>query len=162
MKRFILIVISLVCMAYSASAQWQKANFPADELKGTEAYTAYIFYDSDSDFMCYWSNDVSIKIGAGRGIFDYSDHHVRVIIGFYEGDTLLEKETATFYVPDGDSDTAYTSSYGGGKQLAEKIINHLNTKGDVRFIAPKYSGSDFDLVVKKRTDANTTPFNTID
>ena len=150
MKRVILF-LTAIFIANVAFAQWREPHYyPADELKGEEAYWANQYIDDAGYFVC-WSNESEIKIGTRRGIFDYDDHYVTVIIGFYVGDELEEKVTTKFYVPSGDSDTAYTSEYRTPKNLGTKIINHIKTKGKVRFIASKYSGADFDLTVPMNT-----------
>ena len=133
-------------------AQWQTPKFfPADELKGEEAYYSNQFI-GDDDYFVSWSNETQIKIGTRRGIFDYNDNYVSVIVGFYVNDELDEKITTKFFVPKGDSNTAYTSEYKAPANLGSKIINHLKTKGKVRFIVPKYSGADFDLTVPMNKD----------
>ncbi len=146
MKKFILL-LTAIFIANVVHAQWQSPSFfPADELKGEEAYYANQ-YINDTGFFVSWSNETKIKIGTIQGIFDYEDDYVPVIVGFYVGNVLEEKVTTKFYVPEGDKDTAYTSNYQRPTDLGSKIINHLKTKGKVRFIVPKYSGVDFDLTV---------------
>lgn len=146
MKKFFLFVLSLF-IAHVINAQWQSPHYyPADELRGEEAYYANQ-YVGNAGYFVSWSNESKIKIGTSRGIFDYHDNYVTVIVGFYVGDELEEKVTTEFFVPNGDSDTAYTSGYRQPRDLGGKIINHLKTKGKVRFIASKYSGADFDLTV---------------
>lgn len=146
MKKIILL-LTAIFITTAVHAQWQSPRFvPADELKGEEAYYANQ-YIGDAGFFVSWSNETKIKIGTTKGIFDYDDNYVSVIVGFYVGDVLEEKVTTKFYVPRGDSDTAYTSDYQRPTDLGSKIINHLKTKGKVRFIVPKYSGADFDLTV---------------
>ena len=143
----VLLFLAAILIANVTFAQWQEPHYyPADELKGEAAYWANQ-YISDAGYFVSWSNETDIKIATRGGIFDYDDHYVTVIIGFYVGDNLEEKVTTKFYVPSGDSETAYTSKYRDPKDLGEKIINQLKTKGKVRFIASKYSGADFDLTV---------------
>lgn len=142
----LLLLIATIFIANVANAQWHEPHyFPADELKGEQAYYANQYSD-DTGYFVSWSNEKEIKIGTRRGIFDYDDNYVTVIIGFYVGDALEEKVTTKFFVPDGDSDTAFSSAYRE-PGLGLKIINHLKTKGKVRFIASRYSGGDFDLTV---------------
>lgn len=146
MKKLFLF-LAMALFANAVNAQWHEPVYkPADELKGEDAYYANIYDGNSGSFVC-WSNETDIKIITDRGIFDYDDSYVRVIVGFYVGDELVDKVTARFYVPKGDSDTAYTSKYQTPTDLGSRIITHLKTKGKVRFLAPKYSGSDFDLTV---------------
>ena len=115
MKKFITIIfatiVAMVTFSINANAQWGTPNYhKGDELKGTSAYYSNIYQGDCGYFVC-WSNDTDVKIGANRGIFDYDDNYVFVIVGFYEGDKLIEKVTTRFYVPNGDSNTAYSSEY---------------------------------------------------
>lgn len=135
-------------MAISANAQWRTNFYKADELKGEEAYWSNLYIAPSGRAFCCWSNDDQIKIITEKGIFDYSDNYVKVLIGFYEGETLVEKVTSFFFVPDGDSDTAYTSAYRDSG-LGVKIKEWIKNTGSVRFIASKYSGPEFDLTVPK-------------
>ena len=149
MKKFIItIILALVAsISFTSYAQWQTPKYyPADDLTGTNAYYSNLYVGGEMGALVIWSNEDDVKLMAGRGIFDYDDNYVSVLVGFYEGDKLVEKVSAEFYVPNGDSNTAYTSDYKN-PNLAIKIINHLRTKGKVRFVASKYSGPDFDLTV---------------
>lgn len=133
-------------MCVNANAQnWEINYHQADELKGTEGYYSNYYRVTNGNYFVCWSNETDVKIGTRQGIFDYDDNYVFVIVGFYENGSLVKKETSYFYVPRGDSDTAYTS-YKSPK-LGAKIINHLKNVGNVRIIAPKYSGGDFDIVI---------------
>lgn len=147
MKKLIYILVAFIaCLVSSAnaSAQWTEKTKPADELKGTSECVVY-GYKSPDGLCVYWSDDNEFHIVTASGIFDYDNRFVRVIIGFYEGDKLVEKRTESFYVPKGDADTA--CAFG---ELGRKIINHLENKGKVRFIASRYGRSDFDLTVSPR------------
>lgn len=151
MKKFIMFVVAtlvaMVSMSNFAMAQWfPPTHHQADELTGTSEYYSNL-YEGDSGYFVCWSNDNNVKIVAKRGIFDYNDDYVNVIVGFYEGENLIEKVETKFYVPQNESNTAYTSDYKSPKGLGYKIKNHIKTKGDVRIIASKYSGIDFDLTV---------------
>ena len=147
MKKFIVFILMAFVMCVNAKAQnWEVDYHQADELKGTEGYYSNFYMDTNGNYFVCWSNDTNVKIGTSRGIFDYNDNYVFVIIGFYKNDSLIEKETSYFYVPRGDSDTAFTSNYRS-PNLGTKIINHLKNVGNVRIIACKYSGADMDMVV---------------
>lgn len=154
MKKFIItIVLALVAsLSFTSYAQWSEPKyFPADELKDEGAYYATSYHGEDGSVI-FWSNETDVKLVSKRGIFDYDDHYVDVIVGFYEGDKLVEKVETQFYVPSGDTNTAYTSSYKKPAALGLKIILHLSNTGKVRFIAKKYSGPDFDVTVPMNKD----------
>ena len=145
MKKVLLLAFSLMA-TLNANAQWSTKYHEADELRDEPAYWSNLYIASDGAAFVSWSNDDEVKIITDKGIFDYSDSRVKVIVGFYKDNALMEKTTAFFYVPSGDSNTAYTSSYRN-PGLGQKIIDWLKNTGDVRFIASKYSGSDFDMKV---------------
>ena len=84
----VLLFLATILIANVTFAQWQEPHYyPADELKGEAAYWANQ-YISDAGYFVSWSNETDIKIGTRGGIFDYDDHYVTVIIGFYVGDKI--------------------------------------------------------------------------
>lgn len=149
----ILICFILTLVSISGYSQWIKPKYyPADELTGEAAYYSNVYKKTGVGMFIAWSNDPTVKLVTDRSIFDYENDLVTVLIGFYEGSTLVEKTTANFWVPDGDSDTAYSLD----DNLGKKILEYIKTKGKVRFIAPKYSGADFDLTVPMNKDLKWT------
>lgn len=156
MKKFITIIftaiVTMVAFSINANAQWITEYYEGDELKGTSSHYANGYFGDCGHFTCS-STNTKILIATDRGIFDYnsnrynSDHYVSVTVGFYEKNILVEKVETRFYVPNGNSDTAISS-----KDLGEKIINHLKNVGNVRIIASKYSGADFDLTIPMNPD----------
>ena len=151
MKRLTATTIVLLVLAFSAGAQWRTSFHEADELKGTEEYTSSLYISETGDAFVCWSNEDGIKIVAGRGIFDYDDNYVLAIIGFYEDGRMVDKVTTRLFVPDGSADAAYSSEYRS-PGLGKKIKEHLRTRGDVRILASKYSGADFDIRIPMNTD----------
>lgn len=152
MKRFIFIIVALIgfiAMSAPAKAQWNKPEyFPADELTGSDEYYANL-YKGDCGYFVSWTGKASggkIKVATDSGIFDYETiggyYFTDAIVGFYEGDKLVDKVVASFNVPKGDADTAYCAA-----DLALKIKIHLKTKGKVRIIISKYGGPNFDLTI---------------
>ena len=140
----ILICFILTLVSISGYSQWVVPKYyPADELTGEAAYYSNAYNKTGVGKFIAWSNESTVKLVTSSGIFDYKDSYVTVLIGFYEGSTLVEKTTAEFWVPDGDSHRAYSLD----DNLGKKILEHIKTKGKVRFVAPRYSGADFDLTV---------------
>lgn len=148
-KFFILCLMTLVvCVNVNAQNVWEVNYHQADELKGTKGYYSNFYVDTNGNYFVCWSNATYVKIGTSSGIFNYnSDNFVSVIVGFYKDTTLIEKKTTYFYVPDGDSSTAYLRYSYKSRNLSNKIINHLKNVGNVRIIANKYSGANFDIVI---------------
>ena len=144
----ILICFILTLVSISGYSQWVVPKYyPADELTGEAAHYSNTYNKTGVGKFIAWSNESTVRLVTSSGIFDCRDSYVTVLIGFYEGSTLVEKTTAKFWVPNGDSDTAYSSSLGRNRNLGKKILEHIKTKGKVRFVAPRYSGADFDLTV---------------
>lgn len=140
----ILICFILTLVSISGYSQWVVPKYyPADELTGEAAYYSNAYNKTGVGKFIAWSDKSTVKLVTSSGIFDYKDSYVTVLIGFYEGSTLVEKTTAEFWVPDGNSYTAYSLD----DNLGKKILEHIKTKGKVRFVAPRYSGADFDLTV---------------
>ena len=151
----ILICFILTLISISGYSQWMAPEYyPADELKGEAAYYSNVYNETGVGMFIAWSNESTVKLVTSSGIFDYEDSYVTVLIGFYEGSTLVEKTTAKFWVPDGNSHRAYSSFLDSN--LGKKILEHIKTKGKVRFVAPRYSGADFDLTVPMNKDLKWT------
>lgn len=149
MKKILLLTISLVCLCATANAQWKVSTIKGDALKGTTDAIAYE-YGGHNYFVC-WDNNYSLKIGCTSGIFNPRasslNRNVDVTIGLYEGDTLVEKLKVGFWLND-----ELDAAYGLTKSVNKKIIKHLKTKGDVRIIAQKYRGADYDLTLPMNPD----------
>ena len=149
----ILICFILTLVSISGYSQWLEPKYhPADELTGEAAYYSNVYNETGVGMFIAWSNEPTVKLVTDRGIFDYENGRVTVLIGFYEGSTLVEKTTAKFWVPDGNSHRAYSPD----DNLGKKILEYIKTKGKVRFIAPRYSGADFDLTVPMNKDLKWT------
>ena len=149
----ILICFILTLVSISGYSQWLEPEYhPADELTGEAAYYSNVYDETGVGMFIAWSNDPTVKLVTNRGIFDYENGRVTVLIGFYEGSTLVEKTTAKFWVPDGNSHRAYSPD----DNLGKKILEYIKTKGKVRFVAPRYSGADFDLTVPMNKDLKWT------
>lgn len=153
MKRFVMTffaaLVAFFAVSNSAYAQkWQSLYSPADELKGEAEYYVYYVEAPNGDSICLYSNENYIKIISGRGIFDYNSNYVSVLVGFYEGDTLVNKVKTVFFVPDRNASVAYTSKYKN-PTLAKDVVDWLKSNGEVRIIASKYSNADFDVTAPK-------------
>lgn len=153
-KIFALILMSLAVCVNANAGFWYTNHHKADELRGTKEYYSNVYNDGGDYFKCYndgTGNDY-VMIGADTGIFDYENYkyfysdykYMYATIGFYKNGHLIERASFRFNLYSGDFDFAYS---GDGNKLSTKIINHLKNVGDVRIIAPKYSGPDFDITI---------------
>ena len=155
-----------IAVCINANAQnWQIYHNQADELKGTNEHYTNVYKNVNGDYAVCWSNSNNLKIVTDSGIFDYfysasgfsaiCNNTMIALVGYYKDGVLIEKESISFYVPVGDRDTAYPYL----KNKGTKIIRHLKYVGDVRIIAPKYSGADFDITIPMNTNIVTNIVN---
>lgn len=92
MKRIVLIGITAVLIAFNATAQvtgeWRVENRPADELKGTEAYSTTSFISNEVSFTIFSNDSTKFVIGSPNGDFfttnTYKTDNVKVTIGLYD------------------------------------------------------------------------------
>jgi hypothetical protein len=142
MKRLLILTLLFLGVCASANAQkWDISYEKGNPVKNTEDHVVNQF-GLGLYFRCR-SNSSNLTIGCSYGIFHPKNNfnqHVDVTIGLYEGDTLVEKIKAVFWLGD-TLDVAFSFR----KQLNKRIIEHLKTKGDVRIYAPKYRGDNYDL-----------------
>jgi hypothetical protein len=143
MKKAFILTVLLLCVSTFANAQkWNISKTAGDPLKGTTDAFAYRC-GGNNYFYCYSDTHI-IKIGCSKAIFNPRpstfNRYVDVTIGFYVGETLVDKVKAMFDLND-RLDAAYCFRRG----LNKKIITHLKTKGHIRILASTYSGDDYDL-----------------
>lgn len=151
----VFVLIISIAMSFSADAQWKYYHIDKDELKGTESFDINSFVSDNGDKFCIFSHLNEISINVNKGIFDYDiNEYVTVLVGFYDGKTLIDKCSTKFWVT-AQGKTAFSVDYLE-EGLGKKIIKHLKTKGNVRIIASKYSGSDFDITIPKNPNIKTS------
>jgi hypothetical protein len=146
MKRLLILTLLFLGVCASANAQkWNVSKTAGDPLKGTSDAFAYRCARRSNYFYCYSDSHI-IKIGCSNAIFDPHPttyiNYLDVTIGFYVGDTLVDKVKVMFSLNSG-----FDAAYCYRKGLNKRIITHLKTKGTVRIIAPTYSGDDYDLML---------------
>lgn len=151
MKRLFLLVFLLLNVCTFANAQkWRIYATKGDALKGTADVIVNRTGRGGNYFIC-WSDSHIIKIGCSDGIFNTRSttmlRYVDVTIGFYKGETLVDKVKVMFSVND-----SYNAAYCYRRGLNRRIIEHIKTKGDVRLFAPKYTGDDYDVKLPMNPD----------
>ena len=149
----------------SYAQEWTVTEHQADELKGNESYSSYMFTEPNvGSFVC-WKGSEQCRIISSMGIFDYSTGHhnlvgvygsITAIVGLYDSnDNLKEKFNLTLYC-DIDNPSSFETRFLGilypyikQKKKVKKIINHLKSgTGYVRIVADIYGNSpDFDLKI---------------
>ncbi len=159
MKKLIILLTMLTTTVFSfAQAGWKTEVHHADELKGTEEYTSYLYIDDKGDCIVLWSNDeTNFRIVSNSHIFNYKtggpggSKWFSTTIGLYDEEgKLVDKTELDFYIEEGNSRIA-TSDAVLRKEIreAQKIINYIrDRKGCIRIIAPLYGTiSEFDILV---------------
>ena len=147
-------VIAVATFSPDAKAQWASSvYFEADELKGTPSSYMTTYTDDAGMFVCI-SNDKEniLSVTTAKGIFDYDSYqNVKLTIGFYKDGALINRKTALAFVSTRSANHALMSDYGS-KGIIDKILNHLINVGDVRIIAHKFRGGDFDIKLPMNPD----------
>ena len=160
MKKLITIAL-LLLMVLTANAQgkWTYSNFPADELKGQQAYTGYEYQVPGVGSYVSWGwKNPDFRLITERGIFEESVCHewygsfraVRVLVGIYTATgTLQEKFYVQMYKEKSSPGSKiHLSAMKKQQKLGKKIAKALSDgDGFVRFICARYSQSEFDLTV---------------
>ena len=140
MKKFFILCLMALVMCVNANAQneWIVEYVPVDELTGDGGNYINIYADEECFFGFRSDLDV-VTISTFKGIFDYEDGRISVLIGYYKDGVLIEKETKYFLMGN-KSDMAACR----GKS---KIVNHLKNVGDIRIVTDRYDRSNFDLTI---------------
>ena len=175
MKRFILL-LSLMCVVLTSSAQrWEKRHQDADELKGTSAVDLHFADIPNMGVIVILDNKDVLTIGLKEGFFDSKRYEeylvVDGIVGMYGGNgELVEKANIRIEVPKDSPkyiQAFFNTNLGyEGSGAIKKILSWIrNNKGSVRFIIPKYGGTDFDvklptLLSQKQAESKAKPKST--
>jgi hypothetical protein len=175
MKKIILLLL-LMCITLTGSAQrWVKHHESADELKGTSAVNLHYADISNIGSVIILDDKDLLTFSLRKGIFDYKRYEeyyvVDGIAGMYgENGDLVEKVNIRINVSEDSPDFAqayFNSDFGyEGSGAIKKILSWIrNNKGSIRFIIPKYGGTDFDvklptLLSQKQAESKAKPKGT--
>ena len=133
--------MKLIVLLFLSIIPWKKEFVKEDELKNIPGY-----YLHNYDDCFYYKDPIKgnpfIMLAAEEHFFFPLGKEVPVLIGYYQFDKLVEKETL-FIEPDGKY------MFIQNKQQVEKIINHLTNCGSVRFVIQLKNGKEFDVTVPK-------------
>ena len=145
---------------------WQITKQEADELKGNEAYSSYVYNQPGVGSFVFWGFDeYQFRIISSNGVFNYESGYNRysgsysgesITVGLYDGnDKLIEKFNMWL-----DRDTSKGGTFlntrnagtmsnpVGQKGKVKKIFKHLQgDSGYVRIVAERYNHSDFDIKI---------------
>lgn len=167
MKKIFLFCFMLFCFVGIANAQWREPFYSeGDELTRSSDVWMYTYADYDGivTFVDYLNNDknsdwINFKASGSFFNFDIIDPSAKCIIGFYSDNELIEIITTEVSLGRNMSNSVVIStSNDSDVSIVEKIIKHLTTVGDVRFVIPTYNTDNFDITVTKNSELfkNTT------
>ena len=176
MKKNVLLLL-LMFMTLTGSAQyWEKHHEDADELKGTPATNLYYANISNVGVVIIMEDTDLLTFSVKKGVFDYKHYKtyytvVDGIVGLYdENGDLVEKVVVRINVSEDSPNFAQayinTDFEYEGSGAIKKVLSWIrNGKGSVRFIIPKYGGTDFDvklptLLSQKQAGKRTIPQKT--
>lgn len=153
-----LLTISLLLLTtFTFAGEWTSEFFKGDPMTNDGfSYTAYTYNDGMGHRFTYWDKYLDRYRLTSEHIFNYDGYgQVFVKVGLYDIDmNLLELLNMPLYVLDGHHNKLEPYiSHGlmrviGQKKNLEKLFAHLlNRTGYVRFVAPVYNHSDFDIYV---------------
>ena len=150
----------------SSKAGWVITKQKADELKGNEAYTSYMYNQPGEGSFVFWGfEEYQFRIISENGIFNYESGYNQysgsysgesVTVGLYDGnDKLIEKfnmwldrdksKSGTFL---NTRNAGTMSNPVGQKGKVKKIFKHLQgNSGYVRIVAARYNHADFDIKI---------------
>ena len=153
MKKILFIVLMMLSFGVNVNAQmWRIFETKADELKGTKASKDAMFVTEDFDESCLiFGDEFLIALSTNKGIFDYDRinnlKYINVLVGYYVDDKLIDKDIIEAYLSS-DCMTAYIEQ----ENYYTKIVNHLKTKGNIRFVIERYCDVDFDITLPMNKD----------
>lgn len=164
MRKFLVLIFTFAFCFAAKAQQWEVTKHEADDLKGTTAYTSYMFSEPGVGSFVFWSNlDGQFRIVSDNGIFNYKVTSTKyatyrgesIIVGLYDKDDKLIERIEMWLDCESDKPT-FLETRNAGKMFnpigqakkVKKIMAHLNSgTGYLRFVAARYGKTDFDLKV---------------
>ena len=158
MKKILLLLILMSSVLTSFAQYWEKIHKDADELKGSPAINIHLVKVPGVGAVTIHDSKEYLVFKVNKGIFDYRLYNTYYtvaegIAGLYsENGELVEKVSIRTSVS--EDSPSYAEAYFNtalgyeGSGAIRKIISWIrDSKGSVRFVFPKYGGSDFDIKV---------------
>lgn len=161
MKKILVLLLIVSLPLVSFAQGWSRTDFPADELKGNESYTAYSYdLPGYGSFIFFSDEDGQYRLKSSDGIFDVESIQgyvgQQITVGIYDdNDKLVEKFNMWLDALNKTNFDILTTRNAGGmfnptgqKSKVKKILKCINGgSGYVRFLAPRYNKTDFDFKV---------------
>ena len=153
MKKFLFIIVMMLSFGVNVNAQeWYINEIQADELKGTKAGKNAMFINKDCDVICdIYGDEFLISVSIDKGIFDYevinNEISIKVLVGYYVDNKLIDKDIIEFSKLFNKTAILYQN-----ENYYTKIVNHLKTKGNIRFVIERYCDIDIDITLPMNKD----------
>lgn len=148
MKHLITIIAAVLITATAFGQKfnvWRTSQVEADALIGNEAYETYMLVTPEYSGIAYSSNKDIVAILCGEGIFDADiDGNIYVLVGLYRNGELTDKVTQIW------ERGASTDTMLSGQDDGRVIKNWLESGGDIRLIASRYSQAYLDIRIPHR------------
>ena len=150
----------------SDNAGWVITKQEADELKGNEAYTSYMYNQPGEGSFVFWGfEEYQFRIISENGVFNYESGYNQysgsysgesITVGLYDdNDKLIEKFNMWLDRDKSKGGNFLNTRNAGGmsnpvgqKGKVKKIFKHLQgNSGYVRIVAARYNHADFDIKI---------------
>lgn len=150
----------------SGNAGWVITKQEADELKGNEAYTSYMYNQPGEGSFVFWGfEEYQFRIISENGVFNYESGYNKysgsysgesITVGLYDdNDKLIEKFNMWLDRDKSKGGNFLNTRNAGGmmnpvgqKGKVKKIFKHLQgNSGYVRIVAARYNHADFDIKI---------------
>lgn len=166
MKKLLLILTLFTSVMFiSAQGTWEKSVTEADELKGEEGGTVYVYTVKDMGSLIIWDwNDFQYRlisehqfdINSGWSQFGGSYSGIKVLVGIYDDKGQLEEKYEMWLDKENNRanrfvrtrDAGSMSNPVGQKKKVRKLFEALHRdNGYVRMVAPRFERTDFDIKI---------------
>lgn len=163
----ILLMFTLFTSVISVSAQgtWEKSVTEADELKGEEGGTVYVYTVKGMGSLIIWDwNDFQYRlisehqfdINSGWSQFGGSYSGIKVLVGIYDDKGQLEEKYEMWLDKEKNRANRFVRTRNAGsmsnpvgqKKKVRKLFEALHRdNGYVRMVAPRFERTDFDIKI---------------
>lgn len=145
---------------------WKITKQAADELKGNEAYSSYMYSQPGMGSFVFWGfEEFQFRIISDNGVFNYESGYNKfsgsysgeeISVGLYDGTNRLIEKFKMWLDRDKNKGGTFLNTRNAGsmsnpvgqKGKVKKIFKHLQgNSGYVRIVATRYNRADFDIKI---------------
>lgn len=152
--------------AIVTKAGWEITKQEADELKGNEAYSSYMYKQPGVGSFVFWGfEEYQFRIISDDGVFNYESGYNQytgsysgeiITVGLYDDQDKLIEKFSMWLDRDKSKGGTFLNTRNAGtmsnpvgqKGKVKKIFKHLQgNSGYVRIVAARYNRTDFDIKI---------------